>query len=368
MNAREHEMTIDPGATIGILGGGQLGRMLALAAARLGYRCRVYDPAEQCPAGDVAPHVSAGWDDEDALAAFAAAVDVVTLEFENVPVAAVAFLATRVPVRPGAGALEVAQDRAVEKDFLNRAGVETAPWATVESLEDLHEALDRLGRPAVLKTARFGYDGKGQAVIRDGDDPAAAWAAVGEQRCVLEGFVDFMVEVSVLAARTAGGAIACFEPVENRHRDGILHKTRIPAPITPDVAERAVEVACRAVSRMDYVGLLAVEMFVMPDGRILANEIAPRPHNSGHWTIDGAATSQFEQTVRAICGQPLGDTGRLGAAEMTNLIGAEVEDWPALLAEPGARLHLYGKAETRPGRKMGHVTRVWPGRDAPPED
>lgn len=354
------DQTITPGATIGILGGGQLGRMLALAAARLGYRAHIFEPSAQCPAGDVARHTAAAWDDRAALEAFAKTVDVVTLEFENVPVEAVAFLQTLVPVRPGANALEAAQDRAVEKRFLNDAGVETAPWAVVESLADLTAALDRLGRPAVLKTARFGYDGKGQAVIRDGDDPAEAWAAVGEQRSVLEGFVDFTLEVSVLAARTPGKVIGCFEPVENRHRDGILHRTIVPAPIAPDVAERAVETACRVVGALDYLGLLAVEMFVMPDGRVLANEIAPRPHNSGHWTIDGAATSQFEQTVRAICDLPLGDTARLGPAEMTNLIGDEVDAWPELLAEPGARLHLYGKAETRPGRKMGHVTRVWP--------
>jgi len=212
----------------------------------------------------------------------------------------------------------------------------------------------------VLKTARFGYDGKGQIVIREGDNPASAWAQMKGQRCVLEGFVPFACEISVLAARTPDAQITCFEPVENRHRDGILHQTIIPADIAPDVAERAVDIACKVVSAMDYVGLLAVEMFVMPDGRVLANEIAPRPHNSGHWTLDGAVTSQFEQTVRAVCGLPLGETTRLGAVEMTNLIGDEVDAWPQLLAEPGARLHLYGKAETRPGRKMGHVTRVWP--------
>mgnify|MGYP003700363577 CR=1 FL=1 len=349
-----------PGSTIGILGGGQLGRMLALAAARLGYRCHVFEPGGACPAGDVARHTAADWDDRGALEAFAGAVDVITLEFENVPVETVDFLSGLKPVRPSGDALRVAQDRAAEKRFLNEAGVETAPWAEIAHEEELVDALARIGRPAILKTARFGYDGKGQIVIREGDNPASAWAALDGRRAVLEGMVDFSLEVSVLAARTPDARIACYEPVENRHRDGILHKTIVPAPIDPDVAERAVETATKLVSAMNYVGLLAVEMFVMPDGRVLANEIAPRPHNSGHWTIDGAVTSQFEQTVRAICGLPLGETGRIGSAEMTNLIGEEVEAWPQLLEEPGARLHLYGKAETRPGRKMGHVTRVRP--------
>jgi len=352
---------IPPGSVIGVLGGGQLGRMLALDAARLGYRCHIFEPAADCPAGHVAAHTAAAWDDRRALEDFAGAVDVVTLEFENVPVAALDFLSGLKPVRPGGEALKIAQDRALEKAFLNKAGVETAPWAEVAHVEELEAALGRLGQPAVLKTARFGYDGKGQAVIRPGDKPAQAWAAIQGQRSVLEGFVEFALEVSVIAARTPAGEIRCYEPVENRHRDGILHKTLAPAPIAADVAERAVETACKVISAMDYVGLLAVEMFVMPDGRVLANEIAPRPHNSGHWTIDGCVTSQFEQTVRAICGLPLGETARLGAVEMENLIGDEVERWPAILSEPNASLHLYGKAEIRPGRKMGHVTRVRPG-------
>ncbi|MCR9221380.1 MAG: 5-(carboxyamino)imidazole ribonucleotide synthase [Alphaproteobacteria bacterium] len=356
--APQDRLHLPPGSVIGVLGGGQLGRMLALAAARLGYRCHVYEPAAECPAAHVARHTAAAWDDAAALDVFAASVDVITLEFENVPVETVERLAASKPVRPGAAALRVAQDRAAEKTFLNKAGIETAPWADIPDAAALDAALERIGRPSVLKTARFGYDGKGQAVIRDGDAAADAWAAVGAQRSVLEGFVDFSLEVSVLAARTEDGEIRCFEPVENRHRDGVLHKTLAPAPIAADVADRAVEIACKALSALDYVGLLAVEMFVMPDGRVLANEIAPRPHNSGHWTIDGAATSQFEQTVRAICGLPLGEVSRLGAVEMENLIGEEVDAWPDLLAEPGARLHLYGKRETRPGRKMGHVTRL----------
>ena len=356
----ESARVIPPGAVIGVLGGGQLGRMLALDAARLGYRCHIFEPSAGCPASHVAAHTAAAWDDGQALEAFAAAVDVVTLEFENVPVEAVDFLSGLVPVRPGGEALKIAQDRALEKAFLNKIGVETAPWAEVAHVEELEAALERLGRPAVLKTARFGYDGKGQAVIREGDKPAQAWAAVQGQRSVLEGFIDFTLEVSVLAARTTDGQISCYEPVENRHRDGILHKTLAPAPIAADVAERAVETACKVISAMDYVGLLAVEMFVTADGRVLANEIAPRPHNSGHWTIDGCVTSQFEQTVRAICGLPLGETTRLGAVEMENLIGDEIDRWPDLLAEPNASLHLYGKTETRPGRKMGHVTRVRP--------
>lgn len=351
---------LPPGSTIGILGGGQLGRMLVLAAARLGYRCHIFEPQADCPASHVARHTAASYDDIAALDAFAEAVDVVTLEFENVPIAAVERLAERVPVRPGASALAVAQDRAAEKSFLNEAGIETAPWARVETAADLAPALARLGRPAVLKTARLGYDGKGQAMIGPETAIDGLFERLGGVPCVLEGFVDFEREVSVLAARGLDGSVACYEPVENIHRDHILHRTLVPARITEDTAAAATRIAHDTVEALDYRGLLAVEMFVTADGRVLANEIAPRPHNSGHWSIDAAHTSQFEQTIRAICGLPLGDTGHVAPCEMRNLIGSEADAWADILAEPGARLHLYGKAESRPGRKMGHVTVLAP--------
>ncbi|NMM43796.1 5-(carboxyamino)imidazole ribonucleotide synthase [Rhodospirillaceae bacterium KN72] len=352
--------TLPPGSTIGILGGGQLGRMLVLAAARLGYRCRIFEPQVDCPASHVADHLAAGYDDLAALDAFAKSVDVITLEFENVPIAAAERLAETVPVRPGAQALAVAQDRAEEKTFLSLAGIETAPWAPVASQADLEAALDKIGRPAVLKTARLGYDGKGQAGIKTDTDIDGLFDTLGGVPCVLEGFVDFDLEISVLAARGLDGQIACFEPVENIHRDHILHRTLVPAGVAADIAAKAENIARTTIAALDYIGLLAVEMFVLRDGRVLVNEMAPRPHNSGHWTIDGAATSQFEQVVRAVCGLPLGDTTRVGRCEMVNLIGSESDDWEKFLGEPGARLHLYGKAESRPGRKMGHVNYVWP--------
>lgn len=350
------DATLPPGSTIGILGGGQLGRMLVLAAARLGYRCHIFEPQADCPASHVARHTAADYGDTAALDAFAERVDVVTLEFENVPIAAVERLADRVPVRPGASALAIAQDRVAEKTFLNGAGIETAPWVPVETAADLAPALHHLGRPAVLKTARLGYDGKGQAMIGPDTDIEGLFDRLGGVPCVLEGLVDFEREISVLAARGLDGAIACYEPAENIHRDHILHRTLIPAQISAQTATAAKDIARRTVTALDYRGLLAVEMFVTAEGRVLANEIAPRPHNSGHWTIDAAHTSQFEQTVRAICGLPLGDTGHVAPCEMRNLIGAEADTWREILAQPGARLHLYGKAESRPGRKMGHVT------------
>ncbi|MEQ8442191.1 MAG: 5-(carboxyamino)imidazole ribonucleotide synthase [Alphaproteobacteria bacterium] len=348
---------IPPGSTIGILGGGQLGRMLAVAASRLGYRCHIFEPQADCPASHVAAHIQADYDNLGALAEFADAVDVVTLEFENVPIGAVEFLAERVPVRPGAKALAVAQDRATEKSFLNNAGIETAPWAPVLNQRDLETAAEYVGLPAVLKTARLGYDGKGQATVKAGSSLAGLFDSLGGVPCILEGFVEFDLEISVLTARGLDGSIACFAPVENEHRNHILYRTTVPARIDDAVAARAVEIARNTVQALDYYGLLAVEMFVCPDGRVLANEIAPRPHNSGHWSIDGALTSQFEQTVRAICGLPLGDPAPIAPCEMINLIGDEADQWRDLLAAPGTFLHLYGKAESRPGRKMGHLTR-----------
>ncbi len=355
-------MMIPPGSTIGVLGAGQLGRMTALAAARLGYRCHVFAPdAADSPAGQVsAARTAAAWDDGAALDAFAAAVDVITLEWENVPVATVERLARTTPVHPGAGVLAVAQDRVAEKAFANRLGVATAPWRAASGPDDVARALAEVGPRVILKSTRMGYDGKGQARLDAGDDPAAAWAAVGSEAAIVEGFVPFVMEVSVIVARRADGVMAAYPVVENRHRDGILDRTIAPAAVSPATAEEARRVALTLADALGVVGLLAVEMFVAADGRVLMNEMAPRPHNSGHWTMDAAATCQFEQLVRAVCGLPLGATDLLAGAEMENLIGDAVHRWPDLLAEPGARLHLYGKAEARPGRKMGHVTRLKP--------
>ncbi|HYC03266.1 MAG TPA: 5-(carboxyamino)imidazole ribonucleotide synthase [Azospirillaceae bacterium] len=350
--------TLPPGSTIGMLGGGQLGRMTALAAARLGYRVHVFGPEVDSPCAQVAASETlADWHDRAALARFAAAVDVVTLEWENVPTDTVAFLAGHVEVHPGAAVLAVAQDRLREKSFANGLGISTAPFRAVHGADELARALEEIGRPAILKSTRLGYDGKGQVRIKADTDPAAAWAEMGSPQGILEGFVDFALEVSVIVARRADGAMAAYPAVENRHKAGILDETHVPAPIAPDVAAEAGRVARALTEALGVVGLLAVEMFVTADGRVLVNEVAPRPHNSGHWTMDFAVTDQFEQLVRAVCGLPLGDTSPRQACMMKNLIGDDVAAWADFLAEPGARLHLYGKAEARPGRKMGHVNR-----------
>jgi 5-(carboxyamino)imidazole ribonucleotide synthase len=350
--------TIAPGGTIGILGGGQLGRMTAMAAARLGYRCHVLAPEADSPAADVAAAwTRAEYADEAALARFAGTVDVVTLEFENVPVAAVDFLARDRPVRPSAAILRVTQDRLAEKDFVRGLGIPVTDYARVESAADLALARRRLGR-GVLKTARMGYDGKGQLRVDAATDLTAAIARLGQPLLVHEAWVDFALELSVITARNPQGTVASYIPVENRHRDHILDVTIAPAAIPASVATEAIAMAERIARALNLEGLLAVEMFLTRDGRLLVNELAPRPHNSGHWTIDACAVSQFEQQVRAVCGLPLGDPARFADAEMRNLIGAEVDGWRELLAEPGARLHLYGKREARPGRKMGHVTRL----------
>ncbi|WP_114394549.1 5-(carboxyamino)imidazole ribonucleotide synthase [Oleisolibacter albus] len=355
---------LPPGSTIGMLGAGQLGRMTALAAARLGYRLHVFSPeGRDSSCGQVCAAVtSADWHDQTALARFAAAVDVVTLEWENVPTDTVAFLAERVPVHPGAGVLAVAQDRLREKSFANAQGLRTAPFRPVRSAADLRAAVADLGTPAILKSTRLGYDGKGQVRIQPDTDLERAWADLcGSSPAgvegILEGFVTFACEVSVIVARRADGAMVSYPPVENRHKAGILDVTLAPATLDAAVAAEARRVAERLTQALDVVGLLAVEMFVTPDGAVLVNEMAPRPHNSGHWSLDFCETSQFEQLVRAVCGLPLGPTGITEPCAMTNLIGSDVEAWPALMAEPGARLHLYGKGEGRPGRKMGHVTR-----------
>lgn len=350
---------IAPGGVIGIMGGGQLGRMTALAAAELGYRCHVFCPEKDGPTEQVAAAATiAAYDDAEALDAFAAAVDVVTFEFENVPHESVQRLADRVPVRPGWNVLRVSQDRLVEKRFVEAAGVPVSRFAEVTGPDSLAEALARIGAPAVLKTTRMGYDGKGQVLVEPGMDPDEAWARMGGPVGILEGFVDFDCEISVIVARGPDGGTAHFEPVRNVHRDHILYTTTAPAGLAAETGATAVDAALRITEALDVVGLLAVEMFVAGDGTVLVNEIAPRPHNSGHWTIDACACSQFEQFVRAVCGLPLGDPARHSDAVMTNLIGDEVGDWHAFLSEPGACLHLYGKAEPRPGRKMGHVTRL----------
>lgn len=361
--AVETARRLRPGDTIGILGGGQLARMLALAAAPLGLGVHVYAPEADSPAfAVVARHTVARYDDEAALAAFAATVDAVTYEFENIPVETVRFLEARVAVRPGARALQVAQDRLEEKSLARRLGALTAPYAAVLTADDLTRALGDIGAPAVLKTTRLGYDGKGQAKIRTAADAGAALAAMNGQQAILEGFIDFRLEISVVAARGHDGAFAAFDPTENEHRNHILHRSIAPANVTSATAERAVAIARSIADALDYVGVLGVEFFVVGAGaaeRLIVNEIAPRVHNSGHWTQDGAVTSQFEQHMRAVAGWPLGAPTRLGAAaEMINLIGDEVDQWATLSADPRAKLHLYGKRESRPGRKMGHVNRL----------
>jgi 5-(carboxyamino)imidazole ribonucleotide synthase len=355
---------LKPGATIGILGGGQLARMLALAAAPLGLRCHVYSPEKNSCAFDVVhAGTCASYDDETALGRFAGAVDVITYEFENVPAKTAAFLARRRPVLPDPQVLETTQDRLVEKNFISALKIATAPYAPVHSAMQLAEGVTAVGLPAVLKTRRLGYDGKGQAKIAKGADPVAAWRSVHHEPCILEGFVPFEREVSVVAARTRDGKVECFEVTENDHRDHILKTSRVPAKITPALATQARQIATRIAKAFDYVGVLAVEMFVVRKGRqhvLLVNEIAPRVHNSGHWTIDGSTVSQFEQHIRAIAGWPLGKPARLGQrVEMTNLIGAEINEAARWLTVPGASVHIYGKGEARPRRKMGHVTRVW---------
>lgn len=353
---------LSPGATIGILGGGQLGRMLALAAARLGLRTHVFDPvadgpAQQvCDAATIAPH-----DDADALAAFGSAVDVITYEFENIPTAALDILEGLRPVRPGRKALAVSQDRLTEKKFLNDLGLATAPFHDVAGADDLTAALDAVGVPAILKTRRFGYDGKGQARIMPDGDAQAALHSLNGAPAILEGFIDFSHEVSVIGARGPDGSVACFDPGENLHEDGILRTTTVPARLTPSQRTDAVLLAARILNALDYVGVMGVELFVTKAG-LVVNEIAPRVHNSGHWTQNACTVDQFEQHIRAVAGWPLGDGARHADAVMENLIGDDADRWLALAGESGTAVHLYGKAEARAGRKMGHVNRVTPLR------
>ena len=348
------------GAVIGILGGGQLGRMLSVAASRLGLRSHVYEPAARPPAAHVADRLTtAPYDDADALRAFAESVDVITYEFENIPTAALDLLESLRPIRPNRRALAISQERIAEKDFLTGLGLTTAPYAAVTTMADLHQAIARIGTPAILKTCRLGYDGKGQARLRSPEDAEAALAAMGGADAVLEGFVNFSHEVSVIAARGLDGSVSCYDPGENVHRDGILHTTTLPARLTNAQRTDAVLLAARILNALDYVGVMGVELFVTPQG-LLVNEIAPRVHNSGHWTQNGCAVDQFEQHIRAVVGWPLGDGARFADVVMENLIGDDVLRVPEIARERNAALHLYGKAEARPGRKMGHVNRIVP--------
>ncbi len=358
------ESPVPPGSVVGILGGGQLGRMLALAAAELALSCHIYCPDPRSPAFAVsAARTVAPYDDEAAIAAFAASVDVVTFEFENIPLAALHRLGERVAVLPRPRSLEVAQDRLAEKQLLSDLGIAVAAFAPVNARSDIYSALARTGRPAILKSRRLGYDGKGQAAIGHGDDPDTAWRAIGEAPAVLEAHVPFAHEISAIVVRGRDGAMRAFDVAENRHVSGILVETMVPARVSDEIAAEAVAIARRIADALGHVGVLTVEMFVVgarPPTRLLVNEIAPRVHNSGHWTGDAAMASQFEQHIRAVAGWPLADTGRIAEVVMTNLIGGDVDRWRELAGEPGARLHLYGKSETRPGRKMGHVNRLKP--------
>jgi len=352
------------GSVIGILGGGQLGRMLSVAASRIGLRCHIFEPGAHPPAGHVADAVTtASYDDEAALRAFGQSVDVITYEFENVPTSALDLLESLAPIRPGREALRVSQDRIIEKDFLSDLDLRVAPYAEVDDRASLDAALAVVGAPSILKTRRFGYDGKGQARLASATDAGEALDAMAGAPAVLEGFVAFEREISVIAARSVDGHTACFTPGENEHADGILRTTTVPASISAATAADAIDIATTILDALEYVGVLGVELFHTADG-LLVNEIAPRVHNSGHWTQNGCAIDQFEQHVRAVAGWPLGDPNRHSNVVMDNLIGDDMLRVPELTATPGAALHLYGKAETKPGRKMGHVNRIVGGDEA----
>lgn len=349
---------LQQGATIGILGGGQLGRMLSVAASRLGFVCHIYEPGENPPAGQVANHVTtAPYDDAAALTAFANSVDVITFEFENIPATALDLLEGLCPVLPKRNALATSQDRITEKNFLVELGLQVAPFANVEIDVDLSDALKTVGVPSILKTRRFGYDGKGQSRLNSIDQGNAAWAELGKTPSVLEGFVDFSREISVIGARSQSGEVVCYDPGENVHRNGILHTTTLPANITPSQRIDAVLLTGKILNALEYVGVIGVELFVTPSG-LIVNEIAPRVHNSGHWTQNGCVIDQFEQHIRAVAGWPLGDGQRHSDVVMTNLIGAEVLDVDTLSKDANVGLHLYGKSEAKAGRKMGHVNKI----------
>ncbi len=346
------------GATIGILGGGQLGRMLSVAASRLGFKTCIFEPGGDCPASHVANyHFQAAYDDAAALEKFAKSVDVITYEFENIPTSALDILEGFCQIHPNRETLRVSQDRLTEKEFLNNLGLKTAPYQAVDTLADLQDAATRIGMPAILKTRRFGYDGKGQARIKSADDVAAALDDMAGAPAILEGFVDFTHEVSVIGARGMNGEVSCYDPGENVHRDGILHTTTVPANLTAHQRMDAVLLTGQILRALDYVGVMGVELFVTPAG-LIVNEIAPRVHNSGHWTQNGCAIDQFEQHIRAVAGWPLGDGTRHSDVVMENLIGHDMDRLPELVAAPDVSLHLYGKADVKVGRKMGHFNRV----------
>jgi 5-(carboxyamino)imidazole ribonucleotide synthase len=358
---------IAPGAALGVIGSGQLGRMFALAARRMGYRVHVFSPAEDTPTGQVSDlEVSASYDDLDALRAFARNVDVVTFEFENIPVEAIKAIEEHAPVRPSGVALHTAQQRAREKTFLADRGIPTVPFMPASTLDELWDAVAAVGTPSVIKTAAFGYDGKGQHKVVRTADVESIWKAIGHQEAVVERFVNLQAELSVVAARGLDGEIAQYPPFENRHRDHILDVTTVPAAVPEATVAQALEIARSILEELHYVGVLCVEFFLTSDGELLVNDIAPRPHNSGHLTIDAAVTSQFEQQVRAICGLPLGSTELLRPAAMANVLGdlwsGGEPNWAAAVRFPEIRLHLYGKDDPRPGRKMGHITAM--GRTA----
>jgi 5-(carboxyamino)imidazole ribonucleotide synthase len=359
--------SLPPAATIGIVGGGQLGRMSAMAAARLGYRCHIYAPEPDGPASQVSARTTLGaYDDLDALSRFGRSVDVVTFEFENVSAAGLDALAGVVPVHPAPAILRTSQDRVVEKTFFESAGAHVGAWMAIEDRAALDAAVARLGLPSVLKTTRLGYDGRGQAVLRTPEDLDAAWSRLAPKPLILEKFVDFACELSVIVARNTAGDIAAFDAVENRHRHHILDLTLAPAQVIPEIADAAKTLAIQIAEKLDLVGLLAIEMFVDRDGTLLVNEMAPRPHNSGHWTIDACPCSQFELHIRAVAGLPLPPATRHSDAVMKNLVGPdELELWPHILKTPGLIPHHYGKVEARPGRKMGHVTTLFPKGSLP---
>ncbi|MCO4848190.1 MAG: 5-(carboxyamino)imidazole ribonucleotide synthase [Yoonia sp.] len=347
--------------TIGILGGGQLGRMLSVAASRLGIKTHIFEPGANPPAGHVSDAVTtASYDDHAALTAFAQSVDVITYEFENIPTSALDLLETLRPIHPGRQALATSQDRLTEKNFLGSLGLQTAPFATVDNAADLDAAIADIGTPAIMKTRTMGYDGKGQARIMSPQDAAQALIDMAGAPAILEGFVNFSHEVSIIGARSADGAVACFDPGENVHVDGILRTTTVPAKLTPSQRTDAVLIAARILNALDYVGVMGVELFVTPQG-LIVNEIAPRVHNSGHWTQNGCTIDQFEQHIRAVAGWPLGDGSRHSDVVMENLIGDDMDRLPEL-AKTTAALHLYGKADVKAGRKMGHVNHVKPSK------
>ena len=359
MAAEKQRVAITPpGSTIGIVGGGQLGRMLARAASRMGYKTHIFTPDKDSPASHVATTTTIGaYQDGAALRAFAQSVDVVTFEFENIPGETLEMLAQIVAVRPKPSVLFTTRHRLREKEFIRAQGIQTAPFAPVRNEAELAAAIASIGTPSVLKTTEMGYDGKGQVVIKNAADATNAWATLGKTECILEGFIDFSAEASVIVARSTLGEARCYPLVENIHRDHILHRTIAPAPFIDAHQAEATRIAKTLAEALDVVGLLAVEMFVTADG-LLVNELAPRPHNSGHWTMEGAPTSQFEQHIRAICGWALGDTSAIRPCEMINLLGDDWQQWQEYAKNPEAHVHLYGKTESRPGRKMGHVTMV----------